>query len=206
MPELTFDFVWYRDPKGYRLIPAKPLRLRKGQSILANLDDLNPSDIQPARIIRNGGALQHYQPLKIAGLFRKFIDMSRSDEGVLKFVETYGPLTHDGLRRNGDIVPAMINQAEEMFEVVRGRIVGMPLNKLNVSIVTGHSGEIRLKVTPACLLDALWLQLAQAQSGPNKTKLRFCAQCDKPLDADKRADAKFCSDKCRVNYSRGQAQ
>jgi hypothetical protein len=125
---------------------------------------------------------------------------------VLMVVETYGPLTHNGLRGNGDIVPALIDQAKEMFEVIRGGMVGMPLNKLNVSIVTGHNGEIRLKVTPACLLDALWLQLAQAQSGPNKAKLRFCAQCDKPLDADKRADAKFCSDKCRVNFSRSQAQ
>jgi hypothetical protein len=202
MPDFVFDFTWYKDPKGYRLIPAKPLKLRKGQSML----DVIATDIQPARIIRKGGALQHYQPLKIPNLFRKFIDMSRSDEGVLKFVETYGPLTHDGLRRNGDIVPALIDQAEEMFEVIRGRIVGMPLNKLNVSIVTGYNGEIRLKVTPACLLDALWLQLAQAQSGPSKVKLRFCAQCDKPLEADKRADAKFCSDKCRVNYSRSQAQ
>jgi hypothetical protein len=92
-----------------------------------------------------------------------------------------------------------------MFEVLCGRTVSIPLNKLNTSIVTDSNREPRLKVSPGCLLDALWLQLAQAQSGPNKAKLRFCAQCDKPL-AGKRADAKFCSDKCRVNYSRSQAQ
>ena len=201
MPELTFDFVWYKDQKGYRLIPAKPLKLRKGQSML----DVEAADIQPARIVRNGGKLERYQPLKIPNLFRKFIDMSRSDEGLLKFVETYGPLTHHGLRGNGEIVPEIIRQAEDMSQVVRGGILSMPLSKLNASIVTDHNA-IRLKVSPACLLDALWLQLAQVQSGPNKAKLRFCAQCDKPLDADKRSDAKFCSDKCRVDHSRSQAQ
>ena len=200
MPELTFDFVWYKDQKGYRLIPAKPLKLRKGQSML----DVEAADIQPARIVRNGGKLERYQPLKIPNLFRKFIDV-RSDEDVLKFVNTFGPLTHHGLRGTGEIVPAIIDQAENMSKVIRGGIFSMPLSKLNVSIVTDHNASIRLKVSPGCLLYALWLQLAQAQSGPNKTKLRFCAQCDKPLDADKRADAKFCSDKCRVNYSRSQA-
>ena len=34
MPDLTLDFTWYRDPKGYRLIPAKVPKLRPGQSIL----------------------------------------------------------------------------------------------------------------------------------------------------------------------------
>jgi hypothetical protein len=203
MPELTFDFVWYKDPKGYRLIPVKPLKLRKGQSML----DVDPDDIQPARIVRNGDRLEPYQPLKIPNLFRKFIDMSRSDEALLKFVETYGPLTHNGLRGNGEIVLDIIDQAENMFEVLRGRTVPLiPLNKLNASIVTDSNRELRLKVSPGCLLDALWLQLAQAQSGPNKVKLRFCTQCDKPLEAGKRADAKFCSDKCRVNFSRSQAQ
>jgi hypothetical protein len=195
MPELVFDFTWYKDPKGYRLMPPKPLRLRSGQSIL----DANVADTQPARIVRNGGALQHYQPLNIPDLFRKFI-VVRSAEDVLRFVEKFGPLTHDGLRRSGDVVPAVIDQAESMAQVLRGRIVSMPLSKLNASIVT-EDHNIRLKVGPACLLDALWLQLAQMKSGPGKAKLRFCAQCDKLL-ADKRADAKFCSDKCRVNYNR----
>lgn len=200
MPELSFDFVWYKDPKGYRLVPPKPLKLRSGQSIL----DAKVGDIQPARIVRNGGALERYRPLNIPNLFKKFI-VVRSDEDLLKFVETFGPLTHHGVRGNGDIVPAIIDQAESMAQVLRGRTVSIPLNKLNTSIVTDTNRELRLKVSPGCLLDALWLQLAQAQSGPSKGKLRFCAQCDRPL-AGKRADAKFCSDKCRVTYSRSQSK
>jgi hypothetical protein len=49
-------------------------------------------------------------------------------------------------------------------------LVAVPLvchYKLNASIVTDHNA-MRLKVSPACLLDALWLQLAQAQSGQTK--------------------------------------
>jgi hypothetical protein len=41
------------------------------------------------------------------------------------------------------------------------------------------------------LLDAIWLQFGQDIT--SKTKLRFCIQCSKPLEAGKRADAKFCS-------------
>src|SRR5262249_8260597 len=197
MPELTFNFTWYKDPKGYRLIPASPLSRRFGQSIL----DVAAADFRPARIVRNGGALQPYRPLDIPSLFRRFIDMSRSDEDVLKFVEKFGPLTHDGLRRNGDIVPAVIEQAETMSQALRGRIIAMPLNKLNVSIVTDHNSGMRLKMHPACLLDALWLQLAQAKS---VTNFRECLQCGRSFmagGAGRRADAKFCSDKCRIEFN-----
>jgi hypothetical protein len=197
MPELSLDFKWYKDPNGYRLIPAKPLKRRPGQSILHS----PVSDVQVARIVRNGGVLQSYRPLDISNLFNRFIDKAMSENGVLKFVETYGPLTHDGLRGKGDHVPALIDQAEQMTQALRGEIVAMPLNRLNASIVADRNGGIRLKISPACLLDALWLQLAQEKSA---TKFRECQQCNNPFMAGvgaRRADAKFCSDKCRIEFN-----
>jgi hypothetical protein len=200
MPDFALDFTWYRDPKGYRLMPARPVRRRPGQSIL----DTRVGDIQPARIVRNGGALQSYRPLdKFPNLFRYFIGIPKSENGALEFVERFGPLTYDGLQRDGDVVPAMIDHAEDMSQVLRGRIVAIPLNKLNASIVTDQSG-MRLKVSPACLLDALWLQLAQAKSG-GSAGFRECLQCRNlfmvGVGADRRADAKFCSDKCRIEFN-----
>jgi hypothetical protein len=205
MPELTFDFKWYRDAAGYRLIPAKPITLRRGQSIL----DIPSNQIQPARILRKGGPLQSYRPLdEFPTLFRHFIQASRTEAGVLGFVQKFGPLTHAALQRrdgirNGDVVLDIIDSAEEMVKLLRGGIVAMPLKQLNASVVTEADG-IRLKVGPACLLDALWLQLAQAKSG-GKASFRECLQCHTlfatGVGTDRRADAKFCSDKCRITFN-----
>ena len=198
MPALSFDFTWYRDPKGYRLIPAKPIRLRKGQSIL----DAPPGDTQPARIVRNGGALQSYKPLVDEFLSTRVVEQFiaiTSEQGMLEFVKTFGPLTHNGLRGKGEIVPALIDQAKTMSEVIHGRIVAMPLNKLNAAIITDNIG-LRLKVSPANLLDALWLQLAQS----NRHSFRQCSQCGKSFvigSGHRRTDAKFCSDDCRIEFN-----
>lgn len=192
MPDLTFDFTWFRDPKGYRLTPAAPIRRRPGQSLLEMLAD----DIQPARVIRNGGKLQSYRPFEVSKeLFKKFIDSAKSDSGVLKFIETFGPLTYEGLKGRGEIVQDMIDERKTMTEALGGQIIAMPLNKLNVTIVTERH-RMRLKVSPACLLDALWLQVAQAK----EAGVRECLQCQNPF-VDRRADAKFCSDACRIKYN-----
>jgi hypothetical protein len=194
MPDLTFDFTWFHDPKGYRLIPAKPITLRIGQSLL----NIRSSDIQAARVVRNGGKLQSYRPFDVSKeLFKIFIDKAKSESGVLKFIETFGPLTYDGLKGRGEIVPNMIDEADTMTEALRGRIIAMQLNTLKASIVT-EGNKIRLKVSPACLLDALWLQVAQA-----KADVRQCLQCNTPF-VGRRADAKFCSDACRIRYNSDQ--
>jgi hypothetical protein len=191
MPDLTFDFTWYRDLKGYRLIPAKLPRPRPGQSLL----DVSPAGVEPARIVRNGGELQSYQPLdKFPNLFRQFIDMATSEKGVLEFINKFGPLSIQGLRGKGDVVPAIMDQAQAMI-----RPGTMQLNKLNASIMQDRN-EMRLKVSPVCLLDALWLQLAQAN-----TRSQECRQCHKAflvgVAVGRRRDARFCSDECRIEFN-----
>jgi hypothetical protein len=194
MPDLTFDFTWYKDTRGYRLVPAKPLP--RGQSIL----NVRLDDIQPARIEPKGGSLQRYRPLdEFENLFEHFIRTANSEGGVLEFVNAFGPLTKDGLRRGVEVVFRIIDAAEEMAKAES--IAAMTLNRLNVSIVNDN-GRMRLKVSPACLLDALWLQLAQA-SGSGR--LRECGKCRKLFVAgvrgNRRADARFCSDKCRIEFN-----
>jgi hypothetical protein len=199
MPDLTFDFKWYRHAGGYRLIPAKPIPLRRGQSIL----DARLGDIQPARIVPNGGPLRSYQPLdEFENLFEQFIRVAKSEDGVLEFVKRFGPLTHGGLRKGGEDVPPIIEAVKEMSEVLRGRIIAMPLEPLNVMIITDDEQRLRLKVGPRCLLDALWLQLAQASGSAT---FRVCRNCREPFVAgpkgNRRGDAKFCSDECRIEFN-----
>jgi len=195
MPDLTFDFTWYRHARGYRLIPA---RLPRG-SVL----DAQPDEIEPARIVPEGGPLQPYRPLdKFENLFEHFIRKAKSEDEVLEFVKYYGPLTYDGLRKDGEVVQPIIDAAKEMSEVGHGHIVAMPLNPLNVSIITDDKRRMRIKVSPKCLLDALWLQLAQASGSAS---FRECWNCREPFVAgpkgNRRGDAKFCSDECRIEFN-----
>src|SRR5262249_12630822 len=89
MPDLTFDFTWYRHAGGYRLIPAK---VPRGRGLGAPLDD-----IEPARIVPNGGELESYSPHIDETLVDHFIAKAQSESGVLEFIKNYGPLTRDGL-------------------------------------------------------------------------------------------------------------
>jgi hypothetical protein len=198
MTTISLDFKWYRDPKGYRLVQPKPIKRRPGQSIL----DTPTADAHPALIVRNGGPLQSYEPLdKFPRLFRYFIDMARSEDGVLKFIETYGPLTHEGLR-SGEIVPDVIDWAIDMSKSLRGRIHAMVLSPpLNARIIT-EQGKMRLEVGPSSLIDALWLQLVQSQSQPSHFK--ECEQCGEAFmvgPGARRADARFCCDEHRVKFN-----
>jgi hypothetical protein len=190
MPDLTLDFTWYKDTKGYRLVPAKVPKRRPGQSLL----DVPSTEIEPARIVGRGGKLQSYRPLEIPGLVGRFFEMATSEKGVLEFVEKFGPLTHQGLRGKGEIVPEVVDQAKAMVRYgTRG------LGKFEAWIEIDHEG-MRLKVRPTCLLDALWLLLAQTN-----TRSKVCQQCRKPFPigvaVGRRRDAKFCSDKCRIKFN-----
>jgi hypothetical protein len=182
MPQLEFDFTWYKDAKGYRLTPER------GRGL-----DAPAWEVQPARIVRNRGRLLPYEPLRIEDLFERFSRI-KTPEDVLRFVETYGPLTHSGLRGKGDVVHDLIAEARDMRSSV-----SKPLGRLNVTIRNAVS-ETRLRVRPASLLDALWLQFAQAGS-----RSRECPQCHERflvgVAARRRADAKFCSAECRKRFN-----
>jgi hypothetical protein len=196
MPDLTFDFKWYKYAGGCRLVPAK---LPRGRATSARADD-----IEPARIVPNGEALKSYRPHVDETLFNYFISKAQSENGVLEFVKNYGPLTNDGLRKGCEVVREIIDAAEEMSDALRDHKVVVPLGSLNVSIVSDDRGT-RLKVRPKCLLDALWLQLAQVKS--KGVRFRECEneKCRKVFIAgptgNRRGDARFCSDECRIKFN-----
>jgi hypothetical protein len=196
MPDLTFDFTWYKHARGYRLIEAKPMPRKRGQS----LSDATFGDVQPARIVPIGGPLVPYRPLdEYDTLFEQFVREAKDEAGLLAFMNKFGPLTNDGLRKGGEVALEIIEEAKSMPGTV-----GAQLNPLRAAIVRAN-GRVRLKVSPACLLDALWLQFAEAQS--KGAAFRQCEnkKCGKMFVAgvrgDRRGDARFCSDKCRIQHN-----
>jgi len=202
----------YRDQRGYRLVPKRPLPpLRPGQSSLDRILSAKAADITD-RVVGNGGALVPYKPLsKLPELFKVFAKIPRTAEGVLNFINTYGHFTNAGLaHRTGDMVPAVLDEAEEISK----RLNRLSLNSrlgadirittLHASLVTDRvTGGVELKLTPATLRDALWLQLAQAIT--EGAKIRKCLHCNEWFragpGADRRADAEFCSDEHRKRFN-----
>ena len=210
---LYIDFEWSRDAKGYRL--------------------------EHGRIIGNGGKRLAYRPLdEFPTLYNVFAKTPQTPKGLLDFVQKFGRLTdgHDGddVRK----VLADIEMISTVLEMLRGRKLpkdkqggpfeytastpsgprivsgGIPLRgKLTASLAPDPiTGAWKLKLEPPSLLDAIWLQFGQAVTS-DAADLRFCILCGTPFEAGgqsgRRADAKFCSDECRIDYNslkRSQAQ
>jgi hypothetical protein len=199
------DFTWHRDANGYRLIPEKPLPApRPGQSRMDQILAMKANDIS-ARVVAKGGPLKSYRPLdKFPELFKMFVKIPRTPEGVLEFINKFGPLT---LSVHGDSVPAVLDVADRMQEGLSPRLGGradIPLTKLHAWLANDRAtGGITLKIGPATLRDALWLQLAQNLS--SGVKVRQCRHCNEWFRAgpgtSRRADAQFCSDEHRKRYN-----
>ena len=166
------------------------------------------SDVQPARVVGKGGPRMPYRPLdEFPGLFKIFVKIPRTPEGVLGFIRKFGPLAPSV---EGDSVPVVLDVANEMQKRLHGlspRLggrAGIPLTNLHAWLTNDRAtGGITLKIAPATLLDALWLQLAQNLS--SGVKVRQCRHCNEWFRAGpktgRRVDAEFCSDEHRKRYN-----
>ena len=85
---------------------------------------------------------------------------------------------------------------------------GVPLpGRLNAWLAPDPvTGSWQLQLKPPNLLDAIWLQFGAAIT--SNAQVRLCAQCGNPFEAGvgtgRRADAKFCSDRCQVKHKSEQ--
>lgn len=193
------DFSWQRDPKGYRLVHSKPL----------------------SRIVRNGpnGTEVPCRPLS-GEEFRIFASTGISDEGLLDFVQRFGPLTGLGLdATRGDIVELVIHQARWMRVLLTAAVEGhLPPRSeddggpVTLGVESGvHAAVVwdpaakspRWSFRPNTLLDVLWLQFGQAIT--RGAQLRACHHCglwfETGTGTGRRADAKFCSDEHRIAFN-----
>jgi hypothetical protein len=175
---------------------------------------LPPSD----RIVRRGGELVTYRPFdKVDGLFRVFAGLARTREGLLDFVQRFGPLTPGGNNFLGEDVQIGIilgnfmnfllsASPEQRIERLRQMSDGDGLHctraevLLTVSAVTGRP-QLKFKVNS--LMSALQLEFAQAlSSGEDVRQCAFCGEWfEAGPSARRRRGTKFCSDDHRIAFN-----
>jgi hypothetical protein len=219
MAQLFIDFEWKVDSNGYRLLDALPAGPPKtnvdpfGRPLESFLDgDLG----KPQRIVRRGGRLVTYRPLEqIDSLFKRFAKVADA-QGLLRFVEKFGPLTKRGYDDFESVEP-MLEQAANMSAFLEHAAVdksglsdwialqhnGVPLSRMEMRLtLDSMTRQPTLRITPPSLLDALWVQLGQKLSGGGV--LRMCQHCGQPFQAGasagRRADAKFCSTEHKIAF------
>jgi hypothetical protein len=193
---------WWRDPKGYRLTDQ--------------------------RIVRNSpnGAAEVSSPIP-DDLFRIFLKQATSAEGLLKFMNNYGPLTRAGRDAAlGEFVPTVLDRASVMRRIYGRaaanrkppsiRVAAGTLTKPSFFYDSAISFEASIQLLwnsrhkawewefwPDTLLDALLMQLGQRLAGD--TELRTCRHCGEIFDAGpgtgRRLDAKFCCDAHRISFN-----
>jgi hypothetical protein len=193
----TIEFTNWRDPKGYRILEATPPE-------------------HPRRIVRNGKGETKWVPsnplAKTRDLFLIFARTSRTPEGVLRFVQQYGPLTHFG-NDPGDIIDYVISHAANMAELIDSISTHRRMPPLQGDVAPGstfyaavvwdpitetHRWEFR----PSTLLDGLWLQFGEAVT--RGAEIGVCAHCggwfEAGRGAERRAGAKFCSEDHKIAH------
>jgi hypothetical protein len=108
MPKISIDFKWFRDSKGFEIISH-------------GRDEM--------WVVRKGGALVSFKPLRIETLYRVFADV-RTENQLLDFVNKNGPLTKARLeaalpkpkarnRRSKNILTKVLHAGERVNEGLR---------------------------------------------------------------------------------------
>jgi hypothetical protein len=205
MMEFLEDFLWRRDPKGYRWVEMSPPDPASIPSRWIKTDG--------EKIVGNGGEPIWYPLKKYPTLF-SFFSTLKSAEDLMDFTEKFGLLyefepvvAQDALKQAAQFrrllagkqrgpkqvasVLASILEGDEPFDLR----VWWSL-KLEPNSLVG----LRFGVEVVSLLSALWLQLIQSLRGD--AKLRECLHCGGWFEVGpgtgRRLDAKFCSDPHRV--------
>jgi hypothetical protein len=190
--DVTFTWWRERNPRDYEEFKPEARR-EKPTFVGLVLHD------RVSRIVAKGVSLERYQPLKeFPDLYARFAKL-RSQDDVIKFIRTFGPLTEEGLRGGkGDNTFTALRQAESM---AAGNLhVGLVFCELNAKLIAEHDG-IHLKIEPNNLREALWLQFAQAASKGLANRCKLCGELFATgPDTKRRRGAEFCSVQCKTKY------
>jgi hypothetical protein len=198
MTRLIIEFDWVHDPKGYHLD-------QKGR-VVRNGKGRRPEDQEACRPLSSTDTL-----------FRIFARMATTPEGVLEFVQRYGPLTWGGWdASHGEQVALVMMHARHMNQILESRAgkskrSGFPEDRPQTGVPSSIDAwvlwdrtakEFKWSLRPKTLLDALWLQLGQwLTSG---AQIRACQKCGDWFEAGRgtgrRADAKFCSEEHKIAF------
>jgi hypothetical protein len=219
MPLFSIDFEWQRDDAGYDYIPAasgtpSPSEMSPLYTIISE-GLLVPG--RPARIVRRGGNLAPDRPFdRVNGLYRIFAGLGTTDEGLLDFVNRFGPLTEFGNGDTGEEVLFGRGHAETMRDLLscsteergiyfsRFGEAGTSWSRLDVTLAFNlETGKPQFKFRPPTLVNALWLEFGYALA--SDASLRICLHCGRWFEAGpgtgRREDAKFCADAHRIAFN-----
>jgi hypothetical protein len=202
---LLIDFAWRRDQLGYELRPVA--RRAFGGTVTR----------REPRIVRRGGELEWIRPFDMnRHAVIRFANLAdRGDADVVAFISEFGPLTEHGNDPNGvsitDVRAAAAQMKAELQLAgdIRRSLTdpnrewrGTEFAKVSVRVVhSPQDGGLRIALAPANLFEGLRLQIAMMIA--EQRGARACEQCGTWFDVGgdgKRADARFCSDRCRVTF------
>jgi hypothetical protein len=182
------ELTWWRDLKGYRVWDGG------------------------RRIVASGVKEENYKPFqRHQNLFGEFASIPKTAEGLLDFMTKFGPLTREGLDAQGEDVAAGVAAAQSMEQLLQAverpgpaQLFGERRSiHLTLQIADTGSGRLVASLVPDTLLDAIWLQLAEALSGD--AQIRRCLRCGAWFAAGanfgRRRETKFCSDEHRILYN-----
>jgi hypothetical protein len=224
MFDVLADFEWYRDQKGYRIVPFGSLVVPNAPWKKSAAHDNVPWIVPNGK--RDGAA--QYKPFARHGDLCTAFASVKTSEALVRFVNDHGPLTWNGFHRRsdpyfgefpaGEPVPLGLANAEMFRELLQlqalgnsGKLASHFESKIAGFVGGGQVGQvellpdsekgIRLKVTPPTFLGALWYQLALKLSDAT---LRACPLCHRVFEVGRgtglRADARFCCQEHKVEY------
>jgi hypothetical protein len=214
----SIDFEWLRDDAGYDYVPAAPGKPTSSEMspLYKIISETLLIPGRPARIVRRGGNLVPYRPFDENNpIYRIFSSIGTTDDGLLDFVRTFGPLTDFGNTDSGEEVLFGIGHAQVMQDLLscsleersayfsRLELSGVSWSRIDVALTFNPlTRKPQFKFKPPMLVNALWLQFGQVLC--SDASIRNCRHCGELFEAGpgtgRREDAKFCSNAHRIAF------
>ena len=205
---------------------ATPSASQPGREPIISLPEgwwVNQPFVKPQRILRAGGSLIPYRPVEMLDqIFNAYINTEPTPEGLLGFINRFGPLTRRGLDENfGEPLDFAINNLKCTVSLIEAfgqtakadqrRAVtkllgadGIELYGIKVRVLFDEQTQtLRTEQVAKDLTAALWLRLLEVQA--SDIVMRKCGHCGAwftaGLGTGRHLNARFCTDEHRVAFN-----
>ena len=218
MPRLTFLQPY--DPKGYRIVVKQP---KKPGKTLAEGAGLEPSEPTTWIVCHNVGKLDYARVMfEKEPIYKKLARTKPTPEGALAFVQKYGFLLSTSSRERVEDICNHIQTMQWLLKALKdddrlsinlwlkgfdpGDLKSLyrePVRR-GLKIGTDESDRKQLWDSPPTLIEALYLQCLQDETGNKHSKLCLRPGCGNDFyygpNTGRRSTAKYCSEGCRVKH------
>ena len=184
---------------------------------------VNQPFVKPQRILRAGGSLIPYRPVEMLDqIFNAYINTEPTPEGLLGFINRFGPLTRRGLDENfGEPLDFAINNLKCTVSLIEAfgqtakadqrRAVtkllgadGIELYGIKVRVLFDEQTQtLRTEHVARDLTAALWLRVLEVQA--SDIVMRKCGHCcawfTAGMGTGRHLNARFCTDEHRITFN-----